>query len=74
MKWLGMTALAWLLFVPSALAQGTEAQRFACEEDAYKWCPYDIPDPDAISACLQRNIRWISPACQAQFGYRAKRR
>lgn len=62
-----------LLLAPAALAQGTQAQREACEADANKWCPYDIPDVDAIAACLRKNIKWISPACQAQFGYRSSK-
>ena len=28
---------------------------------------------NAIAACLRKNIKWISPACQAQFGYRASK-
>lgn len=60
-----------LLMAPAAFAQGTPSQREACEADANKWCPYDIPDVDAIASCLRKNIKWISPACQAQFGYKA---
>ncbi len=75
MKWLiGVTLLGSLFLSSGAYAQGTAEQRDACEADAYKWCPYDVPDPSAIEACLKQNIRWISPGCQAQFGYRAKRR
>lgn len=74
MKFLSAMALASVLLVaPAAFAQGTAAQREACEADANKWCPYDIPDVDAIAACLRKNIKWISPACQAQFGYKASR-
>ncbi len=60
-----------------AWAQGTPEQRAACEADAYKWCPYDVPDVAAVEACLEKNIRWLTPACQDQFGYKtgkAKRR
>ncbi len=71
---IGLSLLAASFLMSSALAQGTEAQRMACEADAYKWCPYDVPDPSAIEACLKQNIQWISPGCQAQFGYRQKRR
>lgn len=60
-----------LLLSSAAFAQGTQEQREACEADANKWCPYDIPNVDAIAACLRKNIKWISPACQAQFGYKA---
>lgn len=63
-----------LTSVSTALAEGTTAERDACEEDAFKWCAFDIPDADAIEGCLQRNVRWISPACQAQMGYHPRRR
>lgn len=74
MKQVRILFLAALLLPSAAFAQGTEAERDACEGDAFKYCAWDIPDDDAIEACLRRNIRWISPACQAQFGYRARRR
>jgi hypothetical protein len=74
MKFLSaMTLTSALLLAQGAFAQGTAAQRDACEADANKWCPYDIPDVNAIEACLRKNIKWISPACQAQFGYKASR-
>jgi hypothetical protein len=72
--WAGITLLASLTIGSMALAQGTVAERDACEDDAFRWCAYDIPDVDAIQACLWRNVRWISPACQAQMGYRPRRR
>jgi hypothetical protein len=75
MKWRALFSLLGLLALTAiASAQGTAAQRDACEDDAFRWCAYDIPDVDAIQACLWRNVRWISPACQAQMGYRPRRR
>ncbi len=56
------------LFAPSAFAQGTPEQRRACKDDAYRFCPYDVPDPQKVEACLRKYIRSISPACRAQFG------
>jgi hypothetical protein len=52
-------------------AQGTTAQRAGCENDAKKWCPYAIPDPDEVQACLEKVLDRITPDCQAQFGYNA---
>lgn len=72
--WAGLILLTSLIIGSTTLAQGTLAERDACEADAFRWCPYDIPDVDAIQACLWRNVRWISPACQAQMGYRPRRR
>lgn len=61
-------ALSFLsLFAPSAFAQGTAEQREACQDDAYKFCPYDVPDPQKVEACLRKYIRSISAACRAQF-------
>jgi hypothetical protein len=50
-------------------AQGTASQRAGCEDDAKKWCPYAIPDPDEVQACLEKVLDRITPNCQAQFGY-----
>jgi hypothetical protein len=69
-----LSILAGVVCATSAFAQGTPEQERACKGDAYKWCPYDVPDPAAIEACLRKNIKWITPACQAQFGYKAGRR
>ena len=52
-------------------AQGTNAQRAGCEDDAKKWCPYAIPDPDEVQACLEKVLDRITPDCQSQFGYNA---
>lgn len=52
-------------------AEGTAAQRAGCEDDAKKWCPYAIPDPDEVQACLEKVLDRITPDCQAQFGYNA---
>ncbi len=73
MKTLRLLAIAAILAsyaAPAAFAAGTAQQRAACQDDAFRFCSDDVPDPVAIEACLQRNIRSISPACQAQFGYK----
>ena len=69
-KLLSLTLLASITLTPTAWAQGTDAQRQACEDDANKWCPYAIPDPDKVEACLQKVVSQISADCQAQFGYK----
>jgi hypothetical protein len=50
-----------------AVAQGTVAQREACEGDAFKFCSEFIPIVHAIENCLSRNIRRLTPACQIQM-------
>lgn len=48
-------------------AQGTVAQREACEGDAFKFCSEFIPIVHQIENCLFRNIRKLTPACQVQM-------
>ncbi len=64
-----VVAILASLVAPAAWAAGTPEQQAACQDDAFRFCPNDVPDPAAIEACLKRNIRSISPACQRQFGY-----
>jgi len=53
--------------ISPAAAQGTVAQREACEGDAFKFCSEFIPFVHAIENCLSRNIRKLTPACQVQM-------
>jgi hypothetical protein len=50
-----------------ASAQGTVAQREACEGDAFKFCSNFIPIVHAIENCLFQNMRNLTPACRAQM-------
>jgi hypothetical protein len=50
-----------------AAAQGTIAQREACEGDAFKFCSNFIPIVHAIENCLFQNMRNLTPACRAQM-------
>jgi len=69
MRLFAIAAILASLMAPAAWAAGTAEQRAACQDDAFRFCSDDVPDPVAIEACLKRNVRSISPACQAQFGY-----
>jgi len=63
---LAMTAST--LFLPAAAsAQGTPEQRAACTGDAFQFCGAEIPNATLVEACLRKNIRKISPACQSMF-------
>jgi hypothetical protein len=63
---LGMVVAA--AFLPAGVAaQGTAEQRAACMGDAFEFCGAEIPDATKVEACLRKNLRKISPACQAQF-------
>jgi hypothetical protein len=61
-------ALAGMIAPKSALAQGTAAQRDACEGDAISLCGEYIPNVAAIEACLKRKIKTLSPACRVVVG------
>lgn len=69
-----MTIFFGFLAVSPAGAQGTDAQRAACEGDADRLCAAAIPDAIAVERCLRANMRSLSPACQRQFGGKARRR
>jgi hypothetical protein len=53
--------------ITPAAAQGTIAQREACEGDAFKFCSNFIPMVHAIENCLYRNMRNLTPACRVQM-------
>ena len=74
MKKLSAVFVTLALFAsPTVYAQGTATQRSACEDDAKKWCPYAIPDPDEVQSCLEKVVSQITADCQSQFGYAAKK-
>ncbi|QGM98319.1 hypothetical protein [Methylocystis parvus] len=66
-KSLPLTAVLSALLVGSAFAQGTPEQRRACKDDAYKYCPYDVPNPQKTEACLRKYMQALSAGCRAQF-------
>ncbi|QGM99290.1 hypothetical protein [Methylocystis parvus] len=56
-----------ILAAAPAHAQGTDAQRAACERDAERLCSSAIPDVIAVENCLRGNVKSLSPACRKQF-------
>jgi Cysteine rich repeat len=42
-------------------------QQAACEDDAYRLCPDEVPDEAQITSCLERQKSRLSPACRAMF-------
>jgi hypothetical protein len=65
-----MIMLGALLTLPAAsvaLAQGTQQERSDCMGDAFKFCGSDIPNVDAIEACLKSNLNQLSPECRTEF-------
>lgn len=67
-------ALAAVSPATPAAAQGTPAQRAACEQDAYRLCMEFVPDEPRIANCLSRKRMSLSPACRALFTGRAGRK
>jgi hypothetical protein len=50
-----------------ARSQGTPEQRRACRQDAMKFCREFVPNVQRITACMERNVRRLSPLCRTQF-------
>jgi len=42
-------------------------QQAACEDDAYRLCPDEIPDEALVASCLARRKAELSPECRAMF-------
>jgi hypothetical protein len=70
---LGLALAAGLPATPAA-AQGTPAQRAACEQDAYRLCMEFVPDEPRIANCLSRKRMSLSRACRALFTGKSSRR
>jgi hypothetical protein len=47
--------------------QGTYEQRRACRADAMRFCRDYVPNVRRITACMEKNVARLSPACRAQF-------
>jgi len=68
-----LLGLALAVSTTPAAAQGTPAQRAACEQDAYRFCSQYIPDESRTANCLRRHRVSLSPACRAMFSGRRRR-
>jgi hypothetical protein len=62
-----ISAFFTFVLIAPAMAQGTEAQKAACERDADRLCAEAIPDAIAVEKCLAANMRSLSAACRRQF-------
>ena len=63
---LAATAVS-LAMLPSAVQAYTQEQEQACTNDAFRLCMSDIPNVDAVTACMTRKKSQLSPGCRAQF-------
>ena len=62
-----LAALAYLTWSTPSLALGTDERRAACMPDVFRLCSAQIPNVDAIVACLKREKSNLSATCQAAF-------
>ncbi|WP_245501012.1 hypothetical protein [Lichenibacterium minor] len=46
---------------------GSAEDQLACTPDVYRLCASNIPDEDAITACLRQNKSQLSAGCKAVF-------
>ena len=60
---LALTSFATTSFAVEATAQ----QRAACTPDVFRLCASEIPDVNAIIACMNKQKANLSPACKAVF-------
>lgn len=44
--------------------RGSAEDQLACTPDVYRFCSSQVPDEDAIVACLNRNVNGLTPACR----------
>jgi hypothetical protein len=58
------------LSLPSAALGQSDVraqQEQACQDDAYRLCPDEIPDEARVTNCMARQKAKLSPACRAMF-------
>lgn len=59
----GLAMMMCLAAANDALAQGTADEQEACKPDVFRLCSNQIPNVDAIVACLRTNEPNLNPAC-----------
>jgi hypothetical protein len=65
------------LFLPSATLGQSDLraqQEQACQDDAFRLCPDEIPDEARVTHCLARQKAKLSPPCRAMFTASSRRR
>ena len=62
---LGIVFTLSIMALTSVHAEPTQAERAACQQDAFRLCTHAIPDRDRVRSCLRQNMRKLSVLCQA---------
>jgi hypothetical protein len=57
-----------------AMCQSRAQQQAACQDDALRLCPNQVPDEVEIRNCLAGQRANLSPACRAQFKTKSRHR
>jgi hypothetical protein len=65
---LALVVLSLAMTSPALGQSGLRAeQQAACEDDAYRLCPDEIPDEARVASCMNRQKARLSPGCRAFF-------
>ena len=71
MKLTAFAVLVCAVAVPAAASAqqhgGSAEDQLACTPDVYRLCAGNIPDEDAITACLRQHKPQLSAGCRAVF-------
>jgi hypothetical protein len=59
-----VTAITIIAMCRPAFAEATQAERAACQADAFRLCSHAIPNRDQVRSCLRQNMQRISPLCR----------
>ena len=65
---LALVVLSLSMTGPALCQSGLRSQQqTACEDDAYRLCPDEIPDEARVTSCMERQKAKLSPGCRAMF-------
>jgi hypothetical protein len=63
-----LVVLSLSMTSPALCQSGPRSQQqTACEDDAYRLCPDEIPDEARVTSCMERQKAKLSPGCRAMF-------
>ena len=72
--WFAIGAIVALGTLSDAYAQGTPAERRDCRPDAMRLCGDVVPDVPRVTACMQQNVKNLTPLCRQHFRKPAAKR
>ena len=64
---LALAVIGTTMITTMSKADDTPDQRWACEQDAFKFCRSEIPSVSRVTACMTKNLKKLSRSCRAQF-------